>query len=193
MTSSDAASGSVAEILADINARLADLQARNASFTEINDRLHAENERLRRDETGKLLQPVIRDLIKLADNWRSRGRVLANRSGDAAQDMAKLCAELTDDVAMVLARLDVEEFAPGAGCIFDRHEHRGTEVRPTGVREMDGLVADTRRPGYRSNGRTIRFAEVVTWKYVASEDGGTGHPPADEREDAQDGDGQGDQ
>lgn len=173
MTSSE---DSVAEILADINGRLAALQAQSTTFTEINDRLHAENERLRRDEVGKLLQPVIRDLVKLADDWRGRGRAFQNR---AADDMAKLCLELTEDVTMVLARLGVEEFVAAAGCAFDRHEHRAVDVRPTNDIELDGSVVETRRPGYRTSDKVVRFAEVVVLKYKSSEDSGPGDEPAD--------------
>jgi molecular chaperone GrpE (heat shock protein) len=150
--------------LSDIRAELTGLHAQSKFLNEVIDRLHTENERLRRAESRTALQPALRELIKLADDWRSR--TVAVRE-DA--DPGRLCADVVEDVTMILERQGIEAFSVDAGTEFDRREHRAVGTRVTEDEALDGRVAEVRRPGYRDEERVVRFAEVVVYKLVAGD------------------------
>ncbi|UOZ07943.1 nucleotide exchange factor GrpE [Amycolatopsis sp. WQ 127309] len=147
------------EALSAIRTELAGLHAQSKFLNEVVDRLHAENEQLRRAGSKATVQPALRELIKLADDWRSRAAAI--REG---ADSARLCADVVEDVTLVLERQGVEAFSADAGAEFDRHEHRAVGTQVTEDETLDGRVAEARRPGYRSDERVVRFAEVVVYK-----------------------------
>jgi molecular chaperone GrpE (heat shock protein) len=176
--------------LCGIGAELAGLHEQSRFLNQILDRLHAENERLRRAESQKSLPPVVREMIKLADDWRSRGAVLRSRTEPSGAEPAQLCDEIVEDISMILDRQGIEEFRPEPGATFDRHEHRAVGTRGTHDRTLDGTVAEMRRPGYRVDGRVMRFAEVVVFKSTcpgSGADSGPGDPPGQEEDDDQHG------
>lgn len=152
----------IAEVLAGIRAELTGLHEQSKFLNEVIDRLHTENERLRRAEARSAIQPALRELIKLADDWRSRA-VAAGEN----RDLARMCGEVVEDVTMILDRQGVEEFHAESGAGFDRHRHRAVGTRQIDDEALDGVVAEARRPGYLSDGRVVRFAEVVVYKFVA--------------------------
>ncbi|HEY3607246.1 MAG TPA: nucleotide exchange factor GrpE [Pseudonocardiaceae bacterium] len=146
-------------VLDGIRAELSGLHTESRNLNEIIDRLHAENERLRQAESRQSVQPALRELIKLADDWRSRSVALVD-----CPDQAQLCGEIVDDVAMILERQNIEEFHAEPETEFDRREHRAVGTRETASPELVGYIAQARRPGYRNGDRVIRFAEVVVYK-----------------------------
>jgi molecular chaperone GrpE (heat shock protein) len=151
-------------ILEGIRAELVGLHAQSKFLNEVVDRLHTENERLRRAESRSAPQPAVRELIKLADDWRSRTVAMGENA-----DFARLCGEVVEDVAMILERQGVEEFRAEPGLEFDRRQHRAVGSVPTDDETLDGQVAESRRPGYRDEERVVRFAEVVVFKFVAAD------------------------
>jgi len=82
------------------------------------------------------------------------------RTEPCSAELARLCAEVVDDVTLVLQRQGVEEFWPVIGIAFDRQEQRAVATRTIDEASLDGTVAHTRRPGYRMEDRVVRFAEV---------------------------------
>jgi molecular chaperone GrpE (heat shock protein) len=153
------------EVLSGINSELAGLHTQAKFLNEVIDRLHAENERLRNAESNRAVQPALRELIKLADDWRSRESALRERDGDS-EDLLRLCGEIVEDVTLVLERQGVDEFHPEPGAEFDRREQRAVGTRPTDDSELDGRIAESRRPGYRAGAHVVRFAEVVLLKFT---------------------------
>lgn len=147
-------------VLREINVELAGLHEQSRFLNTVLDRLHSENETLRRAESQRALPTGSRELIKLADDWRSRGAALNNRAEPCSADLARLCAEVVDDVTLILQRQGVEEFWPAIGIAFDRQEQRAVATRTTDESSLDGTVAHVRRPGYRVEDRIVRFAEV---------------------------------
>jgi molecular chaperone GrpE (heat shock protein) len=145
-------------VLAGIHSELSGLHAQHKFLNEVVDRLHAENERLRAAEAQRSLHPTLRELVKLADDWRRRREALGEG------EPARLCDEIVEDVTLVLERQGVEEFHAEIGAPFDRHEHRSIGTLPTDDPQLDGLVAEARRPGYRVDSKVVRFAEVVVHK-----------------------------
>ena len=157
----EAAAG-IDDALSAIRTELAGLHVQSKFLNEVVDRLHAENEQLRRAAAKATVQPALRELIKLADDWRSRAAAVRE---DA--DPRALCADVVEDVTLVLERHGIEAFSADAGAEFDRHEHRAVGTRQTEDVTLDGRVAEVRRPGYRSDERVVRFAEVVVYKVTA--------------------------
>ena len=150
-------------VLDEIRNDLAGLHTQAKSLNEIIDRLYTENERLRRAEARAVTPPTVRELIKLADDWRSRTVALRENA-----DLARLCGEVVEDVTMILERQGVEEFGVEPGEEFDRHRHRSVGTRATDDETLDGCVAEARRPGYRDEARVVRFAEVIVFKFAAA-------------------------
>jgi molecular chaperone GrpE (heat shock protein) len=146
--------------LREIHSELVRLREQNEFLNKVLDRMHSENETLRRAESQRALPAGARELIKLADDWRSRGADLKARTEPCSADRASLCAEIVDDVTLILQRQGVEEFWPATGVAFDRQEQRAVATRATDEPALDGTVAHTRRPGYRMEDRVVRFAEV---------------------------------
>lgn len=149
-------------VLDGIRTELTGLHAQSKFLNEVIDRLYTENERLRLAESRSAVRPAVRELIKLADDWRSR---MAAVRADA--DLARLCGEVVEDVTMILGRQGVEEFSAEQGIEFDRRLHRAIGTQPTEDETLDGYVAEARRPGYRDEERVVRFAEVVVFKFTA--------------------------
>ncbi|HEV2781166.1 MAG TPA: nucleotide exchange factor GrpE [Actinophytocola sp.] len=152
----------ITTLLDDIKKELTGLHEQSRFLNEVVDRLHAENERLRRAEAQGAVQPALRELIKLADDWRSRAVAVAENP-----DLARLCGEVVEDVTMILERQGIEQFHAEPGAEFDRHQQRAVGTQPTDDEALDGIVAQARRPGYVSDGRVVRFAEVVVFKFAA--------------------------
>ncbi|TDV57470.1 nucleotide exchange factor GrpE [Actinophytocola oryzae] len=123
-----------------------------------------ENETETEPPTPAQTRSAVRELIKLADDWRSR--TVAMREND---DLVRLCGEVVEDVTMILERQGVEEFRAEPGSEFDRRRHRAVGTRPTDDEALDGHVCDARRPGYRTEEKVVRFAEVVVFKFAAAD------------------------
>lgn len=148
-------------VLDGIRVELSGLREDVRSLNGIIDRLHTENERLHHAESQQNMSPTLRELIKLVDDWRSRGSALREQ-----QDLARLCDEIMDDVTMILDRQGVVEFHGLPETEFDRHEHRAVGTQVTDDANLNGYIARARRPGYRRDEKVIRFAEVVVYKVV---------------------------
>ncbi|AXX32182.1 nucleotide exchange factor GrpE [Actinosynnema pretiosum subsp. pretiosum] len=151
----------IAEALAGINSELTGLHAQSKFLNEALDRLHTENDRLRNAEAQRGLQPVLRELVKLADDWRSRRAALDGEDGAAP---LRLCDEIVEDVTLLLERQGVDEFHAEVGAAFDRREQQSVGVLPTDAPDLDGTIAEVRRPGYLLGAKVVRFAQVVVFK-----------------------------
>jgi molecular chaperone GrpE (heat shock protein) len=164
MTESDLTESDLSRALDGIRSELSGLREDGRSLNGTIDRLHAENERLRHAEAKQNVQPTARELIKLADDWRSRSVALQGQP-----ELARLCDEIVDDVTMVLDRQGVAEFNACSETEFDRHEQRAVGTRVTDNAKLNGYIAQARRPGYRAGEKVIRFAEVVVYKVAETE------------------------
>lgn len=153
------------ETLLRLQADVATLGREIPHLNAVIDRLHAANEKLRQGEAEALLQPLFRDLIKMADDWSARARSWASRTGASADDVAQACREAAEDAQLMLERHGVEGFLPEAGAAFDRRLQRAVDTEPTTEAEADGRIAVTRRSGYRHGERVLRPAEVVVHRY----------------------------
>ena len=151
--------------LAAVREELAALRAETVHLNGILDRLHAENERLRRGETEQMMLPLLRDLIKMADDWRAMATSWSARESATPQDVARKCSDVADDAGLILGRYGIEEIQPAAGDELQRKLHRAVTFVPVGDPVLDGTVASVRRAGYLYGEKVLRFADVVGQRY----------------------------
>ncbi|MEX5636350.1 nucleotide exchange factor GrpE [Parafrankia sp. FMc2] len=146
--------------------------------SDLVDRLHSENERLRRGEFERMLDPIIRDLVALADSCLRNADAWLSRPTTTPTDVHRVLGDVASDISLLLERQGVDAFAPAPGEPFDRRQQRAAATELTSQPEQNGTIARTLRPGYRSGTRTIRFAEVVVLDYEppAPEPAAPDHP-----------------
>jgi molecular chaperone GrpE len=66
-----------------------------------------------------------------------------------------------------LADVGVEPYEPD-GERFDPALHDAVGRRPTSDPTLDGLVADTQRPGYRDGSTGLQLPQVLVWRHDAA-------------------------
>lgn len=173
--SATCADGAVVESLADIRSLLAALretagreQERAAHRERVIDRLHEENQLLRRGEAQTALEPVRTALYRLYDKVRRE----SERDGVEPAHVPKLLSAIADELAEVLARTGVEPMAVDAGEAFDPARHRPSGTRDIGDAKLDGTVATVRRAGFVRGEKVVRRAEVIVARAAAKPGGG---------------------
>ncbi|MFA1539018.1 nucleotide exchange factor GrpE [Actinomadura monticuli] len=168
----------VRDALAGLAARLDREHERAAHREAVIDRLHEENQRLRRGELQGMLEPVRTALYRLHDQARRESDRLA--APDLAEppdprQTAMLLAALADDVADALARLGVERFTVEPGSPYDASRHRPVAVTPVADPLRDGTVTAVQSDGFEQSGKVLRKAAVS----VGRLDEGAGGADAD--------------
>lgn len=153
----------VREALAGLAARLDREHERAAHREAVIDRLHEENQRLRRGELQGMLEPVRTALYRLHDQARRESDRLG--APDLAEppdprQTALLLAALADDVADALARLGIERFTVEPGAPYDASRHRPVAVTPVADPLADGTVTAVQSDGFEQSGKVLRKAAV---------------------------------
>lgn len=170
------------ERLADLHESVARDQERAAFREEIIDKLHAENQTLRRSEVEAALEPVRAGLYRLydfarreADRWAMASRQPpegAAQSGDAslysmfAGQVGSLFAAFSEETIEVLGRTGVEPFEVAKGERYDMTLHRPVDTVQTDDPEWDGLVVETVCSGFVRGEQIARRADVVVAQLV---------------------------
>ncbi|MFV2178797.1 nucleotide exchange factor GrpE [Actinomadura sp. LOL_016] len=158
------------DALAGLSARLDREHERAAHRESVIDRLHEENQRLRRGELQTMLEPVRAALYRVHD--QARRLAISDESGATAD----LLDALADDVADALARLGVERFRAEAGQPFDPSRHRPVAVAPVSEPGRDGTVVEARSDGFEEGGRVLRKAAVSVGRHEAGPADANGGP-----------------
>lgn len=140
-----------------LDARLGESQRLLDRQSDLVDKLHAENQKLRAGELRDAQLPLVRDLLRLHDDVeRMRGA-----TGDA--DDLRVVQECLIDT---LARNGIEPFAPDHEEAFDPRLHSASGVEPTEDEALDRSVAEVMRRGFRWDcGDVIRVAEVRAYRH----------------------------
>jgi molecular chaperone GrpE (heat shock protein) len=148
-----------------------------AAFREsVIDRLHAENQQLRRGELEALLDPVRGGLFRVHD----MARRAAEQCRAAAQGGAELLDAVADEAADVLRSVGVERFEVSPGEDYDATRHRSVGAVAVDEAWRDRTVFDARSAGFTApGGRVIRKANVVVARYSGAA-GSTGESAAGE-------------
>ncbi|TDB99109.1 nucleotide exchange factor GrpE [Actinomadura sp. 7K534] len=153
----------VRDALAGLAARLDREHERAAHREAVIDRLHEENQRLRRGELQAMLEPVRAALYRLHDQARRESSRLADpglADPPGPEQTAQLLQAVADDVADALARLGVERFTVEPGAPYDASRHRPVAVTPVGDRMRDGTVTAVQSDGFEQSGKVLRKAAV---------------------------------
>ncbi|GAA2589640.1 nucleotide exchange factor GrpE [Actinomadura fulvescens] len=130
------------------------------------DRLHEENQRLRRGELQATLEPLRTALYRLHDLARGGAQRWAAPRPPTPADAASLLAAVADEVADALARTGVERFTVEPGEPYDATRHRPVAVEPVTDPARAGTVVAVRTDGFEHDGRVVRKAEVSVGKAV---------------------------
>ncbi|CNG08023.1 GrpE [Mycobacterium tuberculosis] len=157
----------VREALAGLAARLDREHERAAHREAVIDRLHEENQRLRRGELQGMLEPVRAALYRLHDQARRESdRLAAPGLGEPPdpRQTSLLLGALADDVADALARLGVERFTVEPGAPYDASRHRPVAVTPVADPLADGTVTAVQSDGFEQSGKVLRKAAVSVGK-----------------------------
>lgn len=184
----------VRDALAGLAARLDREHERAAHREAVIDRLHEENQRLRRGELQAMLEPVRAALYRLHDQARRESRRLAGLADPPDPKQTALLLEaMADDVADALARLGVERFTVEPGAPYDASRHRPVAVTPVDDPLRDGTVTAVQSDGFAQSGKVLRKAEVSVGKLDAAakrgpsgDGGGEGEPREDEPREVKD-------
>jgi molecular chaperone GrpE (heat shock protein) len=142
-----------------------------AAFREsVIDRLHAENQLLRRGELDAMFQPVRDGVVALHDLARRAAAQYRRVEAATAEQGAALLDTLAEEASDVLARLGVSRIEPVCGELFDPARHRGVGTAPAQHPWQDNTIVDVNATGFALAEKVIRRAEVV----VARHHGGQG-------------------
>jgi molecular chaperone GrpE len=125
------------------------------------DRLHDDNQMLRRGELQAMLEPVRTALYRLHDMVRRESeRWGSQHPPDAAHAGPLLCA-IADEIAEALARTGAERFTVHPGDPFDPARHRPVGTAQVADPTLDGAVVEARTDGFGQREQVLRRAEVV--------------------------------
>jgi molecular chaperone GrpE (heat shock protein) len=150
--------------VASLDERLRESQRLLMRQSDLVDRLHAENQRLRAGELRAAILPLVRDLLRLYDDI---GRL--PREGEHGHDLDVVQVGLLD----ALARNGITAFEPATGDQFDPKQHSAAGVLETADASRDRAIAEVIRVGFQwEDARTIRVADVRVYKH--SPDSGSG-------------------
>lgn len=136
---------------------------RAAAREAVIDRLHAENQQLRRGELQALLEPIRNGLFRLYD----MARQAAAQCRAAGQAGADLLEAVADEAATILVGVGVERFDAVVGEAYDADRHRPVAVVAVTESHRDGTVAATRTSGFATADRVVRRADVVLARFTA--------------------------
>jgi molecular chaperone GrpE len=153
--------GEIGSELARLAALLDREHERAAHREAIIDRLHEDNQVLRRGELQELQEPVRTALYRLHDMIkRESERWAAPRPPDPAH-VAPLLSAIADEVAEAVARTGVERFTVKPGDRYDAARHRPVATESVDDPELDGAVVSARTDGFERCDRVVRRADVV--------------------------------
>ena len=144
--------------LAGVEGRFAESQRLLVRQSELADKLHAENQRLRAGELRGAMLPLVRDLLRLHDDI---GRIAGE--AERAEDVELMRISLLD----ALARNGIVAVQPAVGEQFDPKRHSAAGVIKADDANLDRSIADVIRVGFQwEDGRVIRVAEVRVYKHT---------------------------
>lgn len=169
------AGGAVEASLQEIRAQLAALthaagreHDRAAHRERVIDRLHEDNERLRRSEVQTALEPARASLYRLYDLVRRE----SEREVADIEHVPKLLAAIADELAEIIARTGVERMPVGEGDPFDPARHRPAGTHDVEDAELDGTIVTVQRTGFIRGDKVVRRAEVIVARAPADPGGG---------------------
>ncbi len=148
------------DALLGLSARLEREHERAKHREEIIDRLHRENQHLRRGELQQLHEPVRGALYRLYDLVRR-----AELEPPQGDHVAPLLQMIGDELAEALGRTGVELIEVEFGDPYDSARHRPLGTEPVADRSLDGRVVEVCADGFARGELVVRRAQVRVGKY----------------------------
>jgi molecular chaperone GrpE (heat shock protein) len=146
-----------------------DREHERAAFREsIIDRLHAENQELRRDQLDTALEPVRTLLYRLHATLLRETRRWASGAAPGIEHVPPLLSALADDVAETLERTGVEPFAVEVGDRFDPSRHRPREAVEVTDPNLVDAVVEVLTVAFARGDRVVRRADVTVGRAASS-------------------------
>lgn len=130
--------------------------------------LYTENQELQLAARKRLQDPLLRELVMLADNCRRTAQDWGKKEQAGPADVEQALVGVAEDIGHALERQGVETFRPEPGARYDRRESRPVRLIETTELAHDSCIAEILRPGYRIEDHVVRPAEVVVWKHVGT-------------------------
>lgn len=159
----------------DVLQRLTDTLSRDhdrAAFREsIIDRLHQENQELRRDQLGSMLEPVRAGLYRLHETLRREAARWASPDRPAVEHVTPLLEALADDTVEIIERTGVEPFAANPGERFDPARHRPRQVVEVVDPALADTVIDVLSVGFARGEQVVRRADVTVGRAGTGQSG----------------------
>lgn len=159
--------GEISSALVRLTAAVDRENERAAHREAIIDRLHEDNQVLRRGEIQAIHEPVRAALYRLHDMVRRESERWAAPQPPDPVHVAPLLTAVADEIAEALARSGVERFTVKPGEVYDAARHRPVATEPAERPELDGTVASARTDGFEQCDRVVRRAEVVVARFAA--------------------------
>jgi molecular chaperone GrpE (heat shock protein) len=144
-------------------------QERAAFRESVIDRLHAENQTLRRGELDAMFQPVRDGVVALHDLARRAAGQYRRTEQATAERGAALLEAVAEEAAEILSRLGVSRIEPVTGELFDPGRHRGVGTALAAQPWQDNTIVELSAIGFALAEKVIRRAEVVVARYTQEE------------------------
>lgn len=146
-----------------IEQQLAEFHRRSAHREEIINRLHEDNQRLRRGEHRVVLEPVIADLIRLHEQLARQAR----RTPDDG-----MLDSFVDEVGEILNRCGIDVFIAIEGDLYRSDRHKPLAVVTTTDPGLHNTVAEPIAAGFidRMNDRVRRPAQARFYQCKPAEE-----------------------
>jgi molecular chaperone GrpE (heat shock protein) len=150
------ASAAATARLDDLTQRVEELIRLRCHDSDLVDRLHAENTRLRAGELTEAMAPLLRGLMRLHDQMTSLG-------ADDGQSIAGILRKQLLQIMDVAA--DIRPYTAVVGLPFDPVRHVGMRRVGTDDSSRDRTIARTLKPGFvRGESTVVRPAEVEVFR-----------------------------
>jgi hypothetical protein len=167
--------------ITDLNALVAREHERASFREELIDRLHGENQTLRRSEIDTTLEPVRSGLYRLYDlasreaaRWQLASTDTEQTEpptqdgplyGVFAEQVGALFTAFAEETLEVLGRIGVEAFEVKAGELYDASMHRPVETVRVDHPSWDGAVVQMVSAGFVRGEQVLRRADVVVGQH----------------------------
>lgn len=159
----------LAERMDELTATLAEANRISRERERIIDRLHDENQKMRSGEVQQMIDPVLRDLVRLYDELIRTTDSYAQRNEALMQEVLRDWRFFAEMVADILYRQGIERMETKAGDPFDPMQHRACAAVPAPEQARDRTIARLVRTGFCGPARVLRPADVEVFRFKVEE------------------------
>jgi len=126
------------------------------------DKLYSELQLYKQDLHAKLVEPIVKDVIKLLSETQKFCDQIDKRS---PEDVREYLQGIPEDLVTMLEDHDVELYRDTDSETFNPRTQRVLRIVPTDDAALEKKIAQRVRPGYRWKGKTLQPEMVNIYKY----------------------------